>query len=133
MKKPARLVAIAASLASQAIWVAQPANSAPTAPIDQRVRDTERKQQMIRTQTQRLGEDLTAIITEFENNGMGEGEDVKVLRAIKGVLGKLSDKEMARVIELLGSARAGTDAAQTKTKVAQAFGGQKTIVVELRQ
>jgi hypothetical protein len=39
---------------------------------------------------------------------------------------------MARVIDLLGSARGG-DASQTKARVAQAFGGQKTIVVELRQ
>jgi hypothetical protein len=136
MNKPARLVAIAATLASQAAWLVQPAISAPTAPpIDQRVRDTERKQQMIRTQTQRLGEDLTSIITEFENNGMGDGEDVKVLRAIKGVLGRLSDKDMARVVELLGAARAGNDNDPTKakSKVAEAFGGQKTIVVQLRQ
>jgi hypothetical protein len=88
---------------------------------------------MIRTQTQRIGEELGAIIGEFENNGLGEGEDVKVLRAIKNVLGKLSDKEMARVIDLLGSARGGDDPTKAKAKVAEAFGGQKTIVVELRQ
>jgi hypothetical protein len=134
MKKNTRTLALAAALASQALWGVLPAFSAPAATpaLDQRVRESERKQQMIRTSTQRLGEDLSAIITEFENNGMGDGEDVKVLRAIKNVLGKLSDKEMARVIELLSSAR-GQDPTKTRTTVAEAFGGQKTIVVELRQ
>ena len=135
MKKSVRIIALAATLASQALWVAGPGLTwaAPSVqPIDQRVRESERKQQMIRTQTQRIGEDLGAIINEFENNGLGEGEDVKVLRAIKSVLGKLSDKEMARIIELLGAAR-GDDAAKSKSRVAEAFGGQKTVVVELRQ
>jgi hypothetical protein len=133
MKKNTRTLAFAAALASQALWGVLPLFAAPATPgLDQRVRESERKQQMIRTSTQHIGEDLSAIITEFENNGMGDGEDVKVLRAIKNVLGKLSDKEMARVIELLGAAR-GQDASKTRTTVAEAFGGQKTIVVELRQ
>src|SRR5690349_5031641 len=108
MRKRTRTLALAATLASQALFLATPLlTAAPTPapqPLDQRVRESERKQQMIRTQTQRIGEELGAIIGEFENNGLGEGEDVKVLRAIKNVLGKLSDKEMARVIDLLGSA-----------------------------
>src|SRR5258706_4685934 len=134
MTQPTRTLALAAALASQALWGVLPVFSAPAAPaLDQRVRETERKQQLIRTSTQHIGEDLAAIITEFENNGMGDGEDVKVLRAIKGVLGKLSDKEMARVIELLGAARGGNDAAQNKSKVAQPFAETKPIVVELRQ
>jgi len=127
MKKSARIIALAAAFASQALWVAGPAVTlaAPTPakpqPIEQRVRESERKQQMIRTQTQRIGEELGQIINEFENNGLGEGEDVKVLRAIKNVLGKLTDKEMARIIELLGAAR-GDDQAKSKSKVAEAFG-----------
>jgi hypothetical protein len=138
MKRSVRIIAIAATLASQALWVAGPGAifAAPTPakpqPINQRVRESERRQQMIRTQTQRIGEELGAIIAEFDNNGLGQGEDVKVLRAIKNVLGKLSDKEMARIIELLGAAR-GDDASTSRSKVAQAFGGQKTVVVELRQ
>src|SRR3954454_5287509 len=126
MNKSTRALALTLALTSQALFAAP---AAP--PIDQRVRESERRQQAIRVSTQRLGEDLTNIITEFDNNGMGQGEDVKVLRAIKGVLGKLSDKEMARVIELLGAARAQQDPTKTRSSVAEAFGGQKTIVVEL--
>ena len=120
MKNSTRTLALAATLASQAFFIAAPALTSPAAgaptaqqPLDQRVRESERKQQMIRTQTTRIGEELGAIIGEFENNGLGEGEDVKVLRAIKNVLGKLSDKEMARVIDLLGSARGGDDVSKT--------------------
>src|SRR5438477_9422794 len=110
--------AFAVTLAFQSLLRVSPVIAAPAAPaLDQRVRESERKQQIIRTQTQRIGEELTSIITEFENNGMGEGEDVKVLRAIKNVLGKLSDKEMARVIELLGAARGADDPTKTKSKV----------------
>src|SRR6185503_18211853 len=101
---------------------------------DQRVRESERKQQMIRSQTQRLADELSGIIAEFDNNAMGDGEDVKILRAIRGVLGKLSEKDMARVVELLSSARGvGDDVSKSKSRVAEAFGGQKTIVVQLRQ
>src|SRR5688500_11056655 len=125
MTKSARTLALALAAA----MAAQPLLAAPAAaPLDQRVRESERRQQMVRTQTQRLGEELASIINEFEVNGMGQGEDVKVLRAIKSVLGNLSDREMARVIDLLGSAR-GADPAQSKSRVALAFGGQKTIVV----
>src|SRR5438105_11009360 len=134
MNKTTRAIALTVTVASAALLQVSFAIGAPSAPaIDQRVRESERKQQIIRTQTQRIGDELTSIIAEFENNGMGQGEDVKVLRAIKNVLGKLSDKEMARVIDLLGAARGGDDAAKTKSKVAEAFGGQKTIVVEFRQ
>src|SRR4051794_33295797 len=101
MKKSAAIaITLAAALAAQPLLGAgAPAPQPPSNLMAQRVRETERKQQTIRTQTQRLGEELTAIITEFDNNGMGQGEDVKVLRAIKSVLGNLSDREMARVIE----------------------------------
>ena len=53
----------------------------------------EQKQQQIRSTTQRVGEQLAAILAEFDRNGIS-GEDVKVLRAIRGVLGKLTEKDM---------------------------------------
>ncbi|HSI36819.1 MAG TPA: hypothetical protein VK986_24750, partial [Tepidisphaeraceae bacterium] len=131
MRKSARVLAVAAALASQAIWGLSPVlNAAPA--VDQRVRESERKQQMVRAQTARLGEDLAAVIAEFESNGLGDGEDVKVLRLIRGVLGNLSDKDMARVVELLGASR-GDDAGKARARLAEAFGGQKNIVVQLRQ
>src|SRR5260221_3189741 len=85
MNKSTRTLALAAALASQALWGLSSAVAAPSAPaLDQRVRESERKQQMIRTSTQRIGEDLAGIITEFENNGMRDGDDVEVRHAIHG-------------------------------------------------
>src|SRR5438067_9261960 len=66
----------------------------------ERILQQELKQQQIRATTHRVGEQLGAIISEFERNGIG-GDDVKVLRAIRGVLGKLSEKDMEKVVQLL--------------------------------
>ena len=44
------------------------------------------------------------------NTGNGiSGEDVKVLHAIRGVLDKLSEKDMAKVLDYLQQSRAATD------------------------
>src|SRR3954452_11831477 len=79
-----------------------------------RILQQELKQQQIRTTTQRVGDQLESIIAEFDRNGIG-GEDVKVLRAIRGVLGKLSEKDMEKVLQLLQQSRQSDGAASTKT------------------
>src|SRR5687767_7793441 len=74
-----------------------------------RLLQSELKQQQIQRTTQRVGDQLSSIIGEFERNGIA-GEDVKVLRAIRMVLGRLSEKEMTQVITLLQQAqKAGDD------------------------
>src|SRR5712675_1010161 len=67
----------------------------------------ELKQQQIRTTTQRVGDQLENIIAEFDRNGIA-GEDVKVLRAIRGVLGRLTEKDMDKVLSFLQQARTST-------------------------
>ena len=74
-------------------------------PRGDRLLQSELKQQQIQRTTQRVGDQLAIIINEFERNGIA-GEDVKVLRAIRTVLHRLSDKEMAQVVTLLQQARA---------------------------
>src|SRR3954451_16216830 len=73
-------------------------------PSSDRILQQELKQQKIRTTTQRVGDQLAAIIAEFDRNGIA-GEDVKVLKAIRGVLGKLTDKDMDKVLAFLQEAR----------------------------
>src|SRR5690349_4512560 len=92
----------------------------------------ELKQQQIRNTTKRVGDQLEAIIGEFDRNGI-TGEDVKVLRAIRGVLDKLSEKDMARVIEFLQQSRAATDPVASTRTATEAYASQKTIVVQLQQ
>lgn len=50
------------------------------------------KQQQIQRTTQRVSQQLSSIVAEFERNGI-EGEDVKVLKAIRTVLGHLSERK----------------------------------------
>ena len=90
------------------------------------------KQQQIRATTSRVGAQLEAIIAEFDRNGI-TGEDVKVLQAIRGVLDKLSEKDMAKVLEFLQQSRAATDPAAAAQSVTEAYAGQKSIVVQLQQ
>ena len=75
-----------------------------TASPTDRILQQELKQQQIRSTTQRVKEQLGAIIAEFDRNGIG-GEDVKVLRAIRSVLGKLTEKDMEKVLQLLQQSR----------------------------
>jgi hypothetical protein len=90
------------------------------------------KQQQIKTTTKRVGDQLEGVIAEFDRNGIS-GEDVKVLRAIRGVLDKLSEKDMAVVLEYLQQSRAATDPAAATRSATEAFAGQKAIVVQLQQ
>ena len=90
------------------------------------------KQQQIRSATQRVGEQLASIVSEFERNGIG-GEDVKVLRAIRGVLGKLTEKDMEKVVQLLQQSRHTQDPTASNKNATEAYAGQKMIITQLNQ
>lgn len=89
-------------------------------------------QREVKSQTQRAGEDLSNIISEFEKNGLGDEADVQMLKSIRTVLARLSDKDMDKVIALLQAARSATDPAQAKKSATDAFSSQNTIMTELR-
>src|SRR4051812_21761063 len=97
-----------------------------------RILQQELKQQQIRTTTQRVGDQLEGIIAEFDRNGIA-GEDVKVLRAIRGVLGKLTEKDMDKVIAFLQQARTTTDASTSTKNASDAYASQKGIITQLKQ
>src|SRR5215212_3262730 len=92
----------------------------------ERLLQSELKQQQIQRTTQRVGNQLSAIISEFERNGIA-GEDVKVLRAIQMVLSRLSEKDMVQVITLLQQAQKAGDDGVAKKEVMDAYSGQKAI------
>src|SRR3954463_16132287 len=94
--------------------------AAETPPTNDRILQQELKQQQIRTTTQRVGDQLEGIIAEFDRNGIA-GEDVKVLRAIRGVLGKLTEKDMDKVIAFLQQARTTTDASTSTKNASDAY------------
>ena len=101
-------------------------------PRNDRLLQSELKQQQIQRTTQRVGDQLSAIISEFERNGIA-GEDVKVLRAIHMVLNRLSEKDMAQVVTLLQQAQKAPDDNAAKKDVIEAYSGQKAITTQLKQ
>ena len=109
--------------------MAQPA-TAPT--TSERILQQELKQQQIQRTTARVGEQLAGIIEEFERNAI-TGEDVRVLKAIRFVLGHLSEKEMGQVVSLLQQARESADPTGARRHEADAYTGQKVIIAQLKQ
>src|SRR3954454_3313703 len=103
-----RRLAPAACLATQALWPCASVFAVPAAPPTntERIRQAELDQARIKAQTQRVATELNVILAEFENAGLGNGEDARVLRAIRGHLDKLSADDMAKVVQLLQGARA---------------------------
>jgi len=87
----------------------------------------ELKQQQLKTTTRKVGEQLEAIVAEFDRNGI-QGEDVKVLSAIRSVLDRLSQQDMEKVIAFLQQTRAASDPADSARHATEAFAGQKTII-----
>ncbi len=101
-------------------------------PGNERILQQQLKQQQIQKTTQRVADQLATVINEFERNGIS-GEDVKVLRAIKTVLGRLTEREMAQVIALLQQAEQSGDDLTSKKNVTEAYSSQKTIITQLKQ
>ena len=99
MNKHVRQVAWAVSLACVTAWTVLPSRGqSPTLSPD-RVRQSENQQQQIKGQTDRAAAEFADIIGEFDRNGLGDGADVQVLKAIRRILGNLSQKDMAHVVD----------------------------------
>ncbi len=88
------------------------------------------RQEQLRGATARIGGQLDQILTDFDLNGIS-GEDVKLLRAIRSVLHRLTEKEMQSVLALLDQAR--QQPGQLGQPVAEAFSGQRSIITQLQQ
>lgn len=91
----------------------------------------ELRQEQIKDTTGRVGAQLDIIIDEYERNGLS-GDDVTVLKAIRSVLGELTQEEIRKVITLLQSARNTTDPSKSSENTLNAYAGQKSIIVQLR-
>ena len=82
------------------------------------------RQASIGARTLTVADELDGAVADFRDNGLGDGEDVRTLTAVRQVLGKLSADDMRQVADLLRRAH-GTD-------VATAYAGQQDIVARLR-
>ncbi len=122
-------------LALVAAWLSSASvlsGATPPLSSNDRLLQQELKQEQIRHTTQRVAEQLAAIIAEFERNQIA-GEDVKVLRSVRSVLGMLSEKDMQLVVAFLQQAREASDPSSGTQRVTEAYARQKAIVLQLRQ
>ncbi|MBL9166747.1 MAG: hypothetical protein JNN07_03330 [Verrucomicrobiales bacterium] len=100
------------------------------APAEDPLQQQSAKQEQIKTSATRVGIQLDQILTEFDLNGIS-GEDVKILRAIRSVLNRLTDQDMQKVLQLLTDARQNQNS--NNQQVSEAFSGQRNIITQLRQ
>ena len=98
----------------------------------ERLLQQELKQEQLKTTTQRVTVQLGVIIEEYERNGLA-GDDVNVLKSIRSVLGRLGDKEMEKVVQLLQLTRTATDLSASRQSGVEASSKQKFITIQLRQ
>ena len=122
------------SLALAASWTSLfgfPAHAADAAEDQYQILQQEQRQEQIKTSTQRVGRQVDGLIAEFQRNGIA-GEDVRILSGIRSVLGRLSEKDMTKVVALLQEAREKNDGS-SRQKITSAYSGQKGIILQLRQ
>src|SRR5690606_22330450 len=109
-----------------------PMSSISFAATADQVRDSEVRQEQLRTQTQAIAAQIDSGILDFQKNGLTEGQDIDTLKGIRGVLGQLSDKQMSQVVQLLQQARSAGDEGQSRQTVAAAVRSQGDVIANLR-
>ena len=90
------------------------------------------KQEQIQSRSQKLGNELAAMIDEYDRNGL-KGDETKNLKNLKGVVSHLSDTDMAKIVALLRSAAEPADGKTTITAISEAYAQQKGVIVQLKQ
>ena len=123
-------LAIAASLGLSFTARGEP-NVAGSSPAE-RARQGATKQEQIQGSSQNLGNDLSAMIDEYERNGLN-GDEIKSLKSLQGIFTRLSTKDMEKIVTLLRSASEPKDAKATLTAIAGAYSQQKGVLVQLKQ
>ncbi len=106
--------------------------AAPSPRSEERVTQAEASQLQLRGSTARVTEQLDLILEEFQRNGIG-GEDVQLLTSIRGLLGRLGDGDMGRVVKLLQEARGFGESTEQRSRLLEAFSTQKSVSLKLRQ
>ena len=114
-------------------WFGGTAAEAPAGPrAEERVSQAEASQVQLKDSTVRVVGQLDLILEEFQRNGIG-GEDVQLLTAIRGLLGRVGEEDMGRVVTLLQGARGLNDSPEQRSRLLEAFSTQKSVSLKLRQ
>ena len=90
------------------------------------------KQEQIQGSSRKLGDELAAMIDEYERNGLN-GDEIKSLKSLKAIFARLSDTDMEKIVALLRSASEPADGKATITAISGAYSQQKGVLVQLKQ
>lgn len=118
MKTPHALIAAALAVAAPAVQAAEKSTSAAY--------QAGVAQEQVRKQTQRIREELRALLIEFQSNTVA-GKELAQGKAILGQLDVLSDTEMLEVVKALREASRASDPAGSNARLAAAGTKQKGI------
>ena len=67
------------------------------------------RQQSVRDNTRQVADEISALIDEYQRNALAETQDLQMLKAVRGVLSQLSDRDMQKVVTLLEQAAAASN------------------------
>ena len=90
------------------------------------------KQEQIQGSSQKLGNELAAMIDEYERNGLN-GDEIKSLKSLKGIFARLSDTDMEKIVSLLKSAAEPANGKTMLTAISGAYAQQKGVLLQLKQ
>lgn len=119
MKTPHALIAAALATASPAVQAAEKSSSATAYQASV-------AQDQVRKQTQRIREELRALLVEFQSNTVA-AQELAQGKTILGQLDALSDSEMLEVVKALREASRASDPAGSNARLAAAGTRQKGI------
>src|SRR4051794_8996774 len=110
------------ALLAPSVWADDASSATPSE--SQVVKDTAVRQAQIRAEVERAQVQLSSIIDEFGRNGMGDAPDVKVLESVRDSVVKLSDEQMAQVLEVLDRAGRADPGDAARSDLTIAYGSQ---------
>jgi hypothetical protein len=120
-----RIVPITAALAAGILTA-----SAET-PIDQ-ARQGGARQSEIQQESKELASQLENMLDEYSRNGLG-GDDSATIRSLRDVMGRVSQKDMERIRELLQQGGNNRDAQSALKAIADAYSAQKGVLLQLKR
>ncbi len=107
--------------------------SAAAAPLPaERIRDNEQRQEQISGEARELVGALDVMLGEYERNHLS-GDDVAMVRKLRGSVDQLTVAQMREVVDLLQQARAVNDPGAAARTVADAFTAQKQVISSINR
>jgi len=133
---PGMLFGVLALVSGPVAGTAADAQSNPQETSDQSPAEIARRgvarQVQIQSSSQKLENEIGAMIDEYDRNGLN-GDEIKSLKNLKSILSRLSDTDMEKIVVLLRNASEPAGGKATLAAISGAYAQQKGVLVQLKQ